>query len=284
VKLGFSTMNTPDEVETAVLGRLLEDLGFESLWVGEHSHIPVSRATPYPAGGEMPEQYKSMMDPFLGLLAAGLATERLLLGTAVALPLEHDVFDLAKSVSTLDRMTGGRFLFGVGAGWNVEELADHRLTPWKQRYGALAECVAALRCLWCDEESAFHGHHYDFDAVWSFPKPLQSPHPPVLCGMAGRVGTAQAVSWADGWMPIDVALGNVERKVGLFREAEERAGRAPMPISIVAFGDPTRDTLLRYRDLDVVRTVLGADRKDWDDPATTPAFLERYARLVPELD
>ena len=133
------------------------------------------------------------MDPFLTLMAAAAATERLSIGTCVALPLQHDVFDLAKTVATLDRLSGGRVLFGVGVGWNVEELANHRPIRWSQRYRALAECVAALRALWCDEESEFHGEFFDFDPVWLFPKPLQQPHPPVLCGMGGKLGTREAV-------------------------------------------------------------------------------------------
>jgi probable F420-dependent oxidoreductase len=287
VKLGFISMNTPEELAPDVLAKLLEDLGYDSLWVGEHSHIPVSRSTPYPAGGPLPEMYKRMMDPFLSLLAAANVTESLVVGTAVTLPLEHDLFDLAKTVATLDRFCGGRFMFGVGVGWNEEELANHRPIPWRHRYGALAECVAALRALWSEEQSEFHGTHYDFDPVWSLPKPAQRPHPPVLCGMGGRVGSAQAVAWADGWMPMDVALGDItkmEKKIRLFREAEERAGRPPMPISMVAFGDPTLETLARYRDMGVERTIVGGNRKGWDDGSLTQAFLERYAGIMEQLD
>ena len=138
-------MSNPADVAPDVLARELEVRGYDSLWIGEHTHIPVSRATPYPAGGELPALYRMMMDPFLTLMAAAAATERLSVGTCVALPLQHDVFDLAKTVATLDRLSGGRVLFGVGVGWNVEELANHRPIRWSQRYRALAECVAALR-------------------------------------------------------------------------------------------------------------------------------------------
>src|SRR3954454_16491052 len=161
-------MNNPKDLRPDVLGRELEARGYDSLWIGEHSHIPVSRRTPYPAGGEMPSQYTRMMDPFLSLTVAAGATERLLLATGVALPLEHDLFALAKTVATLDHVSGGRLLFGVGVGWNEEELADHRPIPWSQRYRALAECVAALRAIWCDDEAEFHGEFYDFDRVWAF--------------------------------------------------------------------------------------------------------------------
>jgi len=285
VQLGFSSMNTPTDIAPDVLARELEARGYESLWMGEHSHIPASRRTPYPAGGEMPAPYKSMMDPYLSLLLAARASEHLLVGTGVALPLEHDLFALAKSVSTLDHLSGGRLLFGVGVGWNEEELADHRPLKWNQRYRALGECIGALRALWCDDEAEFHGEFFDFEAVWSFPKPRQQPHPPVLCGTGGRVGTREAVAWADGWMPMDIALGDVGRKVARFREIASDAGRDPgaIPITMVTFGDPDLATLARYRELGVDRVVLGSARTGWDDPVTTLPCLDTYAAMMPEL-
>jgi len=285
MRIGFSSMNNPADLPADALARELEARGYDSLWFGEHSHIPVSRRTPYPAGGEMPEQYKWMMDPFLALLLATTATQHLLVGTGVALPLEHDLFDLAKTVSTLDRLSGGRLLFGVGVGWNEEELANHRPVAWAQRYRALGECIAALRVLWCDEESEFHGEFYDFDPVWSFPKPLHQPNPPVLCGTGGRVGTREAVVWADGWMPMDIALGNVPKKVARFREQVAAAGRDPdaVPVTMVTFGDPDLATLTGYREIGIERVVVGAARTGWDDPSTTLSYLDIYAAMIPEL-
>lgn len=285
MRLGFSSMNTPDDVPPDVLARELEARGYDSLWIGEHTHIPVARTTPYPAGGELPDAYRTMMDPFLALMVAATATERLLVGTGVALPLQHDLFDLAKTVATLDRLSGGRVLFGVGVGWNEEELADHRPIRWSQRYRALAECVAALRALWCDEESEFHGEFFDFEPVWLLPKPAQQPHPPVLCGTGGRLGTREAVAWADAWMPMDVALGDVAKKLGLFRSAAERAGRDPdsIAITIVAFGDADLAKLALYRDLGVERVIVGANRTGWDDPSTTLPCLDRHAAMITAL-
>jgi probable F420-dependent oxidoreductase len=284
VELGFASMNTPEDPAPDLLAAWLEERGFESFWVGEHSHIPASRRTAYPAGGELPAQYLRMMDPFVSLTAAACATERLLIGTGVALPLEHDLFVLAKSVATLDRLSGGRVQLGVGAGWNREELANHRPDiPWSQRYRALAECVAALRVLWAHDESEFHGRFYGFDPVWSHPKPWQRPHPPILCGTAHKLGTAHAVAWADGWMPLDIALGDVAAKVGRFRAIAAAAGRADMPITIVAFGDSSPDALRRYRDLGVRRTVVGVTPGAGADPAASLAAIDRYASLVDEL-
>jgi probable F420-dependent oxidoreductase len=277
-------MNTPEDVAPDELGRALEDRGFAALWIGEHSHIPASRRTPYPAGGDLPAAYRRMMDPFLSLLAAALATTRLRVGTGVALPLEHDLFSLAKAVTTLDRLSGGRFDFGVGVGWNAEQLGDHRPdVPWSARYQALAECVEALRALWVDEEPAHHGRWFDFDAAWADPKPLQSPHPPVVGGMAGRVGTTHVVVWADAWMPMDLALGDVAKRVDRFRAAVAEAGRAPLPIILGVWGDPTLEQLVAYAELGIEQVVLGAGREGWDDPGTALPFVDRYAALVPEL-
>jgi probable F420-dependent oxidoreductase len=278
-------MNNLADLAPDVVGRELEARGFDSLWIGEHTHIPVARTTPYPAGGDLPVQYREMMDPFLALLLAATATEHLLVGTGVALPLQHDLLDLAKTVATLDQFSRGRFRFGVGAGWNEEELANHRSIGWGQRYRALAESIDALRTLWRDDEPEFHGEFYDFDPVWMLPKPYQQPHPQVLCGMAGRLGTREAIRWADAWMPMDVGLGNVPKKVGLFRDAAEKAGRDPatIPITFVAFGDPDLTTLAGYRDLGVERVILGANRTGWADPATTLPCMDHYATMIPEL-
>ncbi len=286
MRIGFSSMNTPNELRPDQLGRELELREFESLWYGEHSHIPVARSTPYPVGTEMPDQYRWMMDPYLSLLLAATGTDRLHLGTCVSLPLEHDVLALAKTVATLDRHCEGRFLFGVGVGWNREELANHQSFGWSQRYRALAECVGALRTLWQHQDSEFHGEFYDFDPVWSLPKPLQRPNPPILCGTGGKTGTREAVAWADGWMPMDIALGDVAAKVAKFRSAATDAGRDPnaIPITIVTFGDPDLATLEGYRDLGVERTIIGAGRAGWDDPSTTLPCLDHYAEMIPLLD
>ncbi len=288
MKLGFSSMNTPEELRPDVLARALEDRGYDSLWIGEHTHIPTSRQTSYPAGGELPGPYIRMMDPYVALMLAASATESLLIGTGVSLPLEHDVIALAKTAATLDRLSGGRLLFGVGVGWNREELANHTDVPWAQRYHALEECVEALRCLWTAEESEYHGRYFDFDPVWSLPKPVGQPLP-VYCGMGGKLGTQHAVRWADGWMPMDVALGTVangriERKIGLFRAAAAQAGRGRVPISMLAFGDPTAEALRYYAELGVERTIIGVSRQGWDDPTQTMRFVDRYAGLLPELD
>ena len=283
MKIGYTTMNTPADIAPRILGPLLENAGFDSIWIGEHSHIPVSRTTPYPTGGDMPWQYTTMMDPFISLTQIGEHTTNLLLGLGVALPLEHDVLALAKTASTLDVLSNGRLQFGVGVGWNQEELANHSNVKWSMRYRALAECVGALRSLWVDDESEFHGEYFNFDKVWSRPKPMQQPHPPIWFGAGGKLGSQHTIAWADGWMPLDVTLGDVTKRVNKFRQLSADAGRQDIPISMVAFGDPTLDTLLMYRDLGIERVIVGSGRDGWEDPSGVPAFIERYAKMRDQL-
>lgn len=283
MKIGYTTMNTPADIAPRVLGPMLEDAGFDSIWIGEHSHIPVSRATPYPTGGDMPWQYTTMMDPFISLTQIGEHTTNLLLGLGVALPLEHDVLALAKTAATLDVLSNGRLQFGVGVGWNQEELANHSSVKWSMRYRALAECVGALRSLWVDDESEFHGEYFNFDKVWSRPKPMQNPHPPIWFGAGGKLGSQHTIAWADGWMPLDVTLGDVTKRVNKFRQLSADAGRHDIPISMVAFGDPTLDTLMMYRDLGIERVIVGSGRDGWEDPSGVPAFIDRYAEMRDQL-
>jgi len=283
MKIGYTTMNTPADIAPRILGPMLEDAGFDSIWIGEHSHIPVSRATPYPTGGDMPWQYTTMMDPFISLTQIGEHTTNLLLGLGVALPLEHDVLALAKTAATLDVLCNGRLQFGVGVGWNQEELANHSSVKWSMRYRALAECVGALRSLWVDDESEFHGEYFNFDKVWSRPKPSQQPHPPIWFGAGGKLGSQHTIAWADGWMPLDVTLGDVTKRVNKFRQLSADAGGHDIPISMVAFGDPTLDTLLMYRDLGIERVIVGSGRDGWEDPSGVPAFIDRYAEMRDQL-
>ena len=283
MRIGYTTMNTPADIAPRILGPLLENAGFDSIWIGEHSHIPASRSTPYPTGGDMPWQYTTMMDPFISLTQIGEHTTNLLLGLGVALPLEHDVLALAKTASTLDVLSNGRLQFGVGVGWNQEELANHSNVKWSMRYRALAECVGALRSLWVDDESEFHGEYFNFDKVWSRPKPLQQPHPPIWFGAGGKLGSQHTIAWADGWMPLDVTLGDVPKRVAKFRQLSTDAGRQDIPISMVAFGDPSLDTLLMYRDLGIERVIVGSGRAGWEDPSGVPSFIERYANMRDQL-
>jgi probable F420-dependent oxidoreductase len=276
-------MNTPEDVRPDELAIALEERGYDSVWFGEHTHIPTDRATPYFVGGELPPSYTRMMDPYSSLMLAASATSHLLVGTAVSLPLEHDVIALAKTIATIDLLSGGRVQLGFGVGWNKEELANHRPISWAQRYRALAECVGALTALWSEDEAEYHGVFYDFDPVWSYPKPAQRPRPTILCGSSGRLGTKNTVEWADAWLPVDASLGNVAKKLGLFRQAALDAGRSHIPITLGVKGNPTFELLAEYRELGVERVEIGVLRDNWEDPTTTYEFLDQYAVMIPDL-
>ena len=287
--IGFATMNNIRLTRPEVIGRALEERGFESVWLGEHAHIPVSRKTPHPAGGVMPEAYKHMADPFICLAMIAAATTKLRLATGVALLLERELFTTAKEVATLDQLCGGRLLLGVGVGWNEEELADVNGSvsriPWKRRYSGLRDCVMALRALWTQEEAEYHGEYYQFDKAWSYPKPLQHPHPPVYVGVKGGVGTRHAAQWGDGWFPIDAGGQDFAPYVEQFRKLVSEAGRDPakVPIMVSARGEINLDRLLRYRDLGIERVLISTARLEIDTFEKALPLLDRYGELIVKL-
>ncbi|MGO9382414.1 MAG: TIGR03619 family F420-dependent LLM class oxidoreductase [Mycobacterium sp.] len=280
--LGFVSLNTPRDIAPGVLGPELESRGFESMWVGEHPQIPVSAKDHFPAG--LLGAQKRMWDPFLSLLAAAQATTDLRIGTAVLLPLERELFILAKEVATLDQMSNGRLLLGVGVGLRIE-LEHSRSVGWSDRYRVLGEMVAALDALWTEDEPEYHGEFYDFGPVWSYPKPYQRPRPPLLAAATGPKATRGCLSWADGWLPGDAAFGDVASALAEFRRSAEESGRDPttLDLTIMAWGDPSLDGLATYRDLGFNRAVVGGGRRDGNDPSTTMSFLDRYAAMVDEL-
>jgi probable F420-dependent oxidoreductase len=280
--LGFVSLNTPQDIAPGHLGPELELRGFESLWVGEHPQIPVSAKEHLPEG--LLAAQKRMWDPFLSLLAAAQATTTLRLGTAVALPLERELFTFAKEVATLDQMSGGRLLLGVGVGLRAE-LETSRPIDWSARYRALGDMIAALDALWTEEEPEYHGEFYDFDPVWSYPKPHQRPRPPLLAAATGPKATRECLAWADGWLPGDAVFTDVARALADFRQNAEELGRdhATLDLTIMAWGDPKLDLLAIYRDLGFNRVVLGGGRRGGKDPSTTLPFLDRYAAMIDEL-
>ena len=280
MKIGLSSPNCSYGVPTAEMAEDAEQRGYDSLWVGEHSHIPASRETPHPSGIELPEMYWHMRDPFVTLGAAAQATKTIKLVTGVCLVLEHEIIDLAKSVASLDDVSGGRFQFGVGVGWNREELANVSDVPWSQRYNAMRETIAALRSLWSTEEAGFEGDFVNIAPSWVYPKPAQASGPPVLMGCQGRIGLRHVAEYADEWCPIDVGFRDVGQGVEWFREAVANAERDPdsVPISMYSFGAPDAEMLARYRDLDIDRVVFGAP----DKADSHRRFVDRNQHLVDE--
>src|SRR3989440_1773436 len=229
MRFGIAIFPTDYAADPATIARLVEERGFESLFFPEHTHIPVSRRTPYPAGGELPAEYSHTHDPFVGLAAAAVATQRLLLATGICLVIERDPIVTAKEVASLDRLSGGRFLFGVGAGWNIEEMENHGTDP-RRRFTLMRERIEAMKSIWTQDEASYHGAYVDFDAIWSWPKPVQKPHPPVLVGGNGERVLDRVVAFGDEWMPNRVS-GLTERIEQLNRLAEE-AGRGPIPVTL----------------------------------------------------
>jgi probable F420-dependent oxidoreductase len=277
MQLGLFSYNVEYGARPDELARAAEERGFDSFWVGEHTHIPAARHTPYPGGEPLPKPYYHMADPFVSLMAAAAATRRIKLGTGICLVVEHDPIVLAKTVATLDWLSSGRVLFGIGGGWNREEMEDHK-TPFERRWQVLRERVLAMKALWTQEEASYHGEFVDFDRAISFPKPVQRPHPPILFGGATAQGRARVVEYCDGWIPIDVLLDDLPGAIGDLRQKARAAGRRPddVSVSVFAFKPPTPDGVARMQDMGVERVTLVSPRRMED----ALPFLDRMAVLA----
>ncbi len=282
MKVGLVSPNSSYGVPTATMAVDAEQRGYDSIWVGEHSNIPTSRSTPHPSGIDLPRFYWHMRDPFVSLAAAAQATSTIKLGTAVCLVLEHEVLDLAKSVASLDDVSGGRLQFGVGVGWNREELANVSTVPWARRYDAMRETIAAMQAVWTDDEAGFAGEFVDFESSWVYPKPAQQGGPPVLLGCQGRIGLRHVAEYADEWCPIDIGFRDVGQGIEWFRQAVVDAGRDPdaVPITIYSFSAADRSTLERYRELGVARVLFGAP----DEADAHDRFLDENQAMVDEIN
>ncbi len=274
--LGIMTFNTDYGIRADEMARALEDAGYESFWVPEHTHIPAERRSPYPGGGELPRPYYHMADPFVSLGAAAAVTKRLKLATGICLVVERDPITLAKEVATLDMLSDGRFLFGIGAGWNAEEMENHG-TAFKGRFKLMRERVEAMKVIWAEEQASYESEHVKFDRIISYPKPVQEPHPPIIFGGATPLARQRVVDFCDGWMPIDVLLDDLPDAIADLHRRAEAAGRDPKTISVTmfAFDGGDGDTILRYNDLDIDRLVLVAPRAR--DAAL--AFVDRFAEM-----
>jgi probable F420-dependent oxidoreductase len=255
VKFGLTMFPTDYAIAPAELGREAEARGFESLFFPEHTHIPVSRASPWPGGPELPEEYKHTHDPFVALSAVAAVTERLRVGTGICLVVERDPITTAKEVASLDVLSGGRFLFGIGAGWNREEMADHGTDP-RTRAALLEERIEAMKAIWTEDEASYHGRFVDFDPMWSWPKPVQQPHPPVLVGGSGPTVLDRVLTLGDEWMPIRIAdPETLGRQIAELQARASDAGRAPVPVTVFgASRDP--GSLERLAAIGVTRAVL----------------------------
>lgn len=234
----------------------IEQRGFESLWLPEHTHIPASRKTPYASGTELPKEYAHTLDPFVALAAAATVTERIRLATGISLLIERDTITTAKTVATLDVLSEGRAILGVGGGWNREE-AEHHDVEWSGRFQKLEEQISALKAIWTSEEASFSGNHIRFDPIWSWPKPIQKPHPPIVLGGETDHTLRRVIKHCDGWLPRARDPENVLSGIVRLHELAREADRDPASISINVFA-PRPDVALinRFIDMDVERIVL----------------------------
>ncbi|MET9923485.1 MULTISPECIES: LLM class F420-dependent oxidoreductase [unclassified Streptomyces] len=256
-----TTIFLTDETVTPVrLARELEQRGFAGLYLPEHTHIPVSRRTPYPAGGDLPREYGRTLDPFVALGQAAAVTERIALGTGITLVAQHDPVDLAKQVATLDHLSGGRFTLGVGYGWNVEEAADHGVA-WSTRRELARDRMALMRALWSAEPTAYDGEFGSVQASFAFPKPVRAPRGPVvgprtlIGGGAGPKLFAAIAEHADGWLPIGGR--GLTESVPKLRAAWEEAGRDPKDLQVVPYAVlPDAGKLAHYAELGIEEVVL----------------------------
>ena len=254
---GATIFPTDYAMHPGALGEALEERGFESLWVAEHSHIPASRESPWPGGAELPQMYYDTLDPFVALTAAATATSTLKVGTGIALVIQRDPIHTAKEVASLDVVSDGRFLFGVGAGWNLEEMADHGTDP-ARRFGRMRESVEAMKAIWADEVAEYHGDLISFDAMYANPKPVQKPHPPIHVGGVYPGALKRAVAYGDGWIPIGGrgTDASAEQLAEVTRRCEE-AGRDRSTFEVSLYAPPTtREALDDLAEMGLDRAVF----------------------------
>ncbi len=276
-KFGVTLFPTDYSIQPVALARAVEERGFDSMFFPEHTHIPASRATPFPGGGELPKQYWHSHDPFVALAAAAAVTERILLGTGICLVIERDPITLAKEIASLDMISNGRAVIGIGAGWNREEMENHGAN-YRHRWAIVREKVLAMREIWTKEEAQFHGKHVDFDPLWAYPKPVQAGGPPIWIGANSKWVFDRVADYADGWLPIGgLGSGNMER----MRAALQAKGRKVEDLDLALFGAPPDVAELKGR------IDQGFDHLIFSVPSESEdkvlPLLDRYASTVETL-
>lgn len=276
---GVVTFVTDYGIDPVTLGRQVEERGFDSLFVTEHSHIPASRESAWPGGtDELPKKYSHTYDPFVALSAVAATTSRIRVGTAICLVVERDPIMLAKEIASLDLLSGGRFVLGVGAGWNREEMANHGTDP-ATRMALLTERMKAMQEIWNNEEASFHGRYVDFDRIWSWPKPVQRPRPRVLVGGLGPRVLDRVLDFGDGWMPLRVPVSKLDALGDRITELRTRAadtGR-PRPNVTMYGGAPRADAVARYAELGVDTCLFELPEAKADE---VPGLLDSYAEVA----
>jgi probable F420-dependent oxidoreductase len=282
MKIGAAIFFTDYSMAPTELATALEERGFDSLWVAEHSHIPVARRFTLPGGMQLSKQYYDVMDPFVTLSAAAAVTTRLKLGTAVCLVIQRDTIQTAKLVASLDQVSKGRFLFGIGCGWNAEEMEDHG-TVYETRALKMREQIEAMKAIWTQDQPEYHGRIVDFPSMTTWPKPVQKPHPPIIVGGAFRLAARRAIRYGDGLLPQapSAGSGSPEEFMPRLRQMAEEAGRDPQSLSVTLGGAPEDiDLLKRNRDLAIARMTVRLPPAKADELLP---LLDRWAKLIRQL-
>ena len=278
MKLGICMFATDYAIRIDDLAREVEARGFESLFVPEHTHIPTSRRSPWPGGPNLPREYWHTLDPFVSLMAAAAATETLRVGTGICLLPEHDPIVTAKEIASLDLLSNGRVDVGIGAGWNAEEMENHG-TEFATRFRVMSERAKVMKTLWTEEEPEFHGEFTDFDPVWSYPKPVQKPNPPILIGGESVHTLRRVVDYGDGWLPRARGGFDPHEGVGRLRAVADAAGRDMSTLTINVFGAPSDAAVLDlYREAGIHRAILSVPSEAQD---VVLPLLDRHAKHLP---
>jgi probable F420-dependent oxidoreductase len=282
MQIGAAMFFTDYSMSSIELARALEERGFESVWAPEHSHIPLSRKSPFAGGGELPKQYYDVMDPFVTLSAAAAATKTIKVGTGVCLVIQRDTIQTAKLVASLDQVSGGRFLFGIGGGWNQDEMEDHG-TVFATRFKKMREQIEAMKLIWTEPKPEYHGEIVDFPHMMTWPKPVQKPHPPVIVGGMFPHAARRALRYANGWIPHSRRphYEDVTDFLPQFRQMAAEAGRDLAEVPVTVWGvQPDYDRIRRYEEQGVARGVVQLAPEPADK---TLPILDRWAELIRRL-
>ncbi len=279
MKLGVTMFATDYAIRPDELARACEERGFESIWFPEHTHIPTSRRSPWPVGAALPKEYWHTHDLFVSLMAAAAATKTIKVGSGICLVIEHDPIVLAKEVASVDQLSNGRLIFGIGGGWNAEEMENHG-TPFNRRWKVLRERIEAMKVIWSEEAAEYHGEFVNFDPIWSYPKPSQKPHPPILLGTLSAQGLNRVARYCDGWIPVGLMLKDLPGAIRDLRAHAEQAGRKPSEVPVSIFGAAAKEaTLQQYQELGIERTVFGLPPEGKDKVLP---LLDQYATMIPK--
>lgn len=277
MKLGVLMFATDYAIRPDDLARACEERSFESVWFPEHTHIPTSRRSPWPIGGELPREYWHTHDLFVSLMAAAATTRTIKLGSGICLVIERDPVVLAKEVASVDQLSNGRLLFGIGGGWNAEEM-EHHGTPFQRRWKVLRERIEAMKAIWTEEAAEYHGEFVNFDPIWSYPKPQQKPHPPILLGTLSTQGLQRVVRYCDGWIPAAVQPQELAAALRTLQALAEQAGRNPHDIPVSIFGVSGDESVLRqYQELGIERAVFALPSEGRDQVLP---LLDQYAKFL----